>query len=467
MRTMMLTVHPVTRDLGVRAVPLFLGLLAACSSSASTATEDSGSARAPDARAADAGGRGDVGSSNDAGRDAGGHVDATHPEDAAGNADAGHSEDAGGSADAVPPEEGGQSIDAAHDAANLDSAPLDGGGATCAGELCYAGETCVDGGCELGGCNGVTVPGDYATIQSAVTALAGAGGGTICLAAQAYAESVSVTAGSFTLQGVDRKRSTLNNLGVQASSVTIIGMAIGTCVIDDFSLSDVAFTAKNAAILSGLALSTGGSPNFSSIGSISLTLDAVDVGANPLGGQGGAISIDFGVYYLGPPLPSVTLSVTNSYFHGSSSDNPGLFIGGPPYEDGYNAWNLTVTLENDTFDGVGVLDSFSPGTNPASTSTLTVTNTLFVNAPLALSSQATTTDSYDGFYGNTTNFAGVVIPGAKLVTGNPSLDTSTPPGLLAGSPDRGAGNPAGAPAHDFYGRPRSASVDIGAVQSSP
>ena len=49
---------------------------------------------------------------------------------------------------------------------------------------------------------------------------------------------------------------------------------------------------------------------------------------------------------------------------------------------------------------------------------------------------------------------------------DPLLQTSvTPPTLGAGSPARGAGNKQLAPATDYWGNARGASIDLGCVQS--
>src|SRR5262249_12691197 len=72
-------------------------------------------------------------------------------------------------------------------------------------------------------------------------------------------------------------------------------------------------------------------------------------------------------------------------------------------------------------------------------------------------------------FDNGTDSSGAAGPGAGYVTADPLLDMSTsPPGLLPGSPARGAALPAQATTHDYWGRPRDpASPDIGAIQSSP
>ena len=203
----------------------------------------------------------------------------------------------------------------------------------------------------------------------------------------------------------------------------------------------VAFTATNAAIAEGpeagsLTITDQAVSQYGA-GTLTVTLDGVEVGPTAASDVGGSIAITLGTYWgsqANPPL--VAVSIQNSYFYGSSSDNPGL----------------SISPSGASLDGVdhprerhlrrrGCVRRVRGGTSAGGTplSTLTVTNTLFVNAKLALSTQATTTDSYDGFYGNTTNFAGTVVPGSNLVMENPLLDTSTPPGLLPASPSRRRG----------------------------
>src|SRR5262249_23612218 len=73
----------------------------------------------------------------------------------------------------------------------------------------------------------------------------------------------------------------------------------------------------------------------------------------------------------------------------------------------------------------------------------------------------------NALYNNVNNYDGVATDGAGYVKTDPLLDTSTtPPGLLSGSPGLGAGDSTKGSPHDFWGRRRGSKVDIGAVQSS-
>src|SRR5512139_822524 len=60
---------------------------------------------------------------------------------------------------------------------------------TCGGSICAAGQTCNAGNCTFG-CAGASVPGDYATLQTAVDALAAVGqDATICIGNATLTES--------------------------------------------------------------------------------------------------------------------------------------------------------------------------------------------------------------------------------------------------------------------------------------
>lgn len=178
-----------------------------------------------------------------------------------------------------------------------------------------------------------------------------------------------------------------------------------------------------------------------------------------------------GVIYDGGGSTSSVLNVTlqNAYIHDSGfglAFVPGYMNGieynGPAYCD--------VNVLNDTFerDDNGVSNSiFCSDPSPAGPG-LTCFNNLLVDNTTALALGPSDVSGYEALYGNTTNFALSATAGPGTIESNPLLDTSTtPPGLLAGSPCRGAANAAVAPNHDFWGRPRGSSVDIGAVQSSP
>jgi len=181
---------------------------------------------------------------------------------------------------------------------------------------------------------------------------------------------------------------------------------------------------------------------------LTLNLDGVDLSS-------GSTPYALEVGTLGGGV--LTLNVVNSYIHGSTS-GVSVSLGGAL------ASELAATFENDTFESNGTAFIEPAGSG----ATLQFWNNLVVNNMVGVSTGGGSTFGNNAYFGNTTNFAGTAIAGTGVVEANPDLATGTsPPGLLAGSPCRGAGDPSHAPNHDFYGRARGASVDIGAVQSSP
>jgi hypothetical protein len=168
----------------------------------------------------------------------------------------------------------------------------------------------------------------------------------------------------------------------------------------------------------------------------------------------------------GNPIPSV--SITNSYIHDSKTGiqvtwgNRGTL---DPGGDG-----LTATFTNNTFENDATSVSVSVTADSSDTPVIaqSFTNNLFVGNGLALDLTQAGSEGNNAYYSNTTNLMGMAAPATGDVEANPLLDMSTtPPGLLAGSPCRGAANPATATSHDFWGHPRGTTPDIGAVQSSP
>ena len=72
---------------------------------------------------------------------------------------------------------------------------------------------------------------------------------------------------------------------------------------------------------------------------------------------------------------------------------------------------------------------------------------------------------HNALFGNMTNFSGSAVADPNGLREDCNLDMGSPPGLQSGSPCRGAGDPMLAPDHDFYGDPRGATPDIGALQN--
>lgn len=368
--------------------------------------------------------------------------------------DGSQGKDAGG-ADGAPAGDAPGDRAASGDAPMADGSAADSG-ATCGGRPCYAGQSCVSGVCSFTSCTGANVPGDYATIQAAIDALtAGGASGTICLAAQTYAETLSISTGSISMQGVSAGQSIVTGITVDYASglgdVTFnaSGLSIGSVIFYSGANPGTGSSVITACALGSLSIEAG-------YENLSVTLDGDDISA---GKTGTAIDIMLGNC-------GVTLEVENSYVHDSAY---GLdFTLGV---DSYYGASSTITLLNNTFAANTTAVSTPSGcTVCGDVPNVNYFNNIFVNNGLAVDTEAyeDTTYGNDALFGNTTNYAGIAKAGAGYVTTDPLLDAkSTPPGLLAGSPCRGAGDPSRAPPHDFWGRPRGSTPDIGAVQSSP
>ena len=331
----------------------------------------------------------------------------------------------------------------------------EGGAVTCAGKPCFAGQSCVGGACTFTDCTGDHVPGDYATVAAAVSALSGKGG-TICLGAQAYDETVGVgtatAPGTLVIQGVSPAQTTLTQLSVES------GSAIPTVVVKGLSLGSLFMFTGTAPVANDVSLSAckvGGISVSAGSGDVTLSLDGVEVTATSTV----APILSFGTADDGV---NARLSIQNSYIH----DSGGIRV------SANFAWGvgllLTTTMTNNTFvnNTTAVDDSSDPCCGWAISHAYS--NNLFVDNGVGLSLATLGTVGNNAFYGNTTNYAGAAVDGPGTVKSDPMLDKSTaPPGLLSGSPCRGAGDASVAPTHDYWGRPRGSSVDIGAVQSSP
>jgi hypothetical protein len=150
----------------------------------------------------------------------------------------------------------------------------------------------------------------------------------------------------------------------------------------------------------------------------------------------------------------------NSYLH--AGPNGLLYTvgsGGSP--------TATLLAENDIFEDNGS-DGVLINASGASV-TATIYNNIFDNNGAGITvSGATGSYGYNALYDNGSAYGGSWQGQASDILSDPMLDATTdPPSLLAGSPCLGAGDPAHAPSHDFYGNPRGSHPDIGAVQSAP
>ena len=325
--------------------------------------------------------------------------------------------------------------------AGVDAAPEPSSRITCGSTFCRTDQQCTSGVC-VTACQGSSVPGDYATVASALSALGSLGAdATICLSGQAYNESVSATFATgkaLTIIGPASSRITGLNITGGYSKVTLKGLAIGTLSMNGAAPVDV----------------------------IGARLDTAQINA----GQSGAVLVDgcslgaqgqnYGLYMSrSSSSQAFNLTVQNSWIHNASSYGIYLYL----YSAGSQA---TVTLANDTItaNATGRYTYVS-----GSTLALTYVNDLIAQntgTGVNLTGVASPTHSNNVLFGNTTNYAGTAVDGTGYVKIDPMLDTDVPPAPKVGSPARGAADVGKASAKDFWGTPRGASADIGAVEGS-
>lgn len=330
--------------------------------------------------------------------------------------------------------------DASTDGAVLaDGAVVPTNRVSCGGTFCRGDQACVSGRCEFS-CTGTQVPGDYATLANAVSAL-NPTGGTICLKAGTFSESVSIsgTAGkTLTIVGLNSATTKVSTItvGTGYDSVTIRGI--------DTSLRASGRSKLDATAIAGEVYAQSNGPQ-------EIRID----GAN-LGGTA-ASPKSYGLYVYpgsGGGAPKVTLS--NSYIHDTST---GVYI--------YNYYGSSeVSIVNSTFTSNDTGIQVQSGSYPL---TLTYSNNIFLNQRSFAVALAQTVQNLvhenNLLFGNQNNYSGTAADGADYLKVDPMLDTGAPPEPRQGSPARRSSLASRAPAVDFYGIARGASSDRGCVQS--
>jgi hypothetical protein len=329
--------------------------------------------------------------------------------------------------DAAPPKDGAS-----------DAAPPSQTKITCGSIFCRADQQCQNSTC-ITPCTGSSVPGDYASIQAAITALATAQmDATICLGSQTYAENVTATASpnkQLTIIGPSGAKLTALSVTGSYSKVTLKGLAVTTLTVN--SASPIELTGMHADTFQA---STGQSG--------AITIDGCDLGA----------AAQTYALYVARTTSSQPLTVTvqNSWLHGASYG---------AYVSGSSTTNLAVSLVNDTFSA-GSRGLYATTTGNV---TLTYVNSIFTGltvAGITLTGTYTLTHGNNLLFGNGANYAGTAVDGAGYVKADPMLDTATPPEPKQGSPARGAADKAKAPPKDYWAATRGTPTDIGAVQGN-
>jgi hypothetical protein len=326
-----------------------------------------------------------------------------------------------------------------------------GGGGTaavpCGTSFCRADQTCSGNVCQASACAGPSVPGDYATISAAITALANTGTDvTICLKAQTYPSSTFAIADSanhqksFKLVGVSADATIIQGsvtLGTGFASASISNVTI------DGGQSSYALQASSASTTFTLTASRLRGSSVTSLYNFgTITFDGVDV--QPAQNNGYAIQIS------APSGSSASHFVLkNSYLHDCAY---GVYASSVQTVDVMN--NTILNCQNGIYGG--------------GSGTLNYWNNVIAKSMgngVNIQSPVTVTHGNNALWGNMTNYAGLAVAGAGYVTSDCNLDTHSPPAPGAGSPCKHAGDVTHAPAVDYYDVTRSSPVDIGAVET--
>jgi len=322
----------------------------------------------------------------------------------------------------------------------------------CGGVRCRAEQKCVKDLCTFS-CTGVTVPGDYASITSAVTAMSSTGG-TICLGESTFKETVSITGSKpMTIIGASNDRSIVSRIQVSGGAGTFVLKGIG--VTDGVQTDSTNLQLVGVKLTPSLLSRHGVTVRSVNSTTFTVTVDGCDIA--PTKGYSG-------IYLTDSTYGQWTLNVWNTWIHGAKAGVDIYHYVGPGTTPLVKLVNDTFT-ENDT--AIQTTRSSTSGTGNIS---LTYVNDLIVSNGVGINigSGTTFTHRNNALFGNTTNYAGAATPGTGYVTTDPLMNEfSTPPGLKPGSPCRGAADPLAAPEVDYWGITRSLKFDIGAVQTVP
>ncbi len=330
-----------------------------------------------------------------------------------------------------------------------------GGDQLCNGEQCHADQICEPSGCTFP-CTGASVPGDYATLEAAVQALAGIPGSVICLAAQDYAEPGFVIYGDdLTIVGPSASETTISLMpsAPVRKNVTFRGVTFTTPMRASGALNvSVDVHAIGVRFEAGIDLDRGGSGSGAS--DVAVTVDGCDI-------RGGVFALDGSTGLQGDYF----FTAMNSWFH----DTPDDACVRASLSNSSAA--LTFDLRNNTIvgceTGVDVYRSSISGGNAV---TLSLFNNIIANhtalgISIDVSGDEIVSTGNNALFGNANNYAGAAVDGPGYVKMDCLLDdAAAPPSLGAGSPCLDAADAAQAPTNDYWGAPRSATPDIGAVE---
>lgn len=330
---------------------------------------------------------------------------------------------------------------------------------TCGQTVCRIDQTCNAGKCAFA-CTGSTVPGDYATVQGAIDALASAGkDATICLDEKTYAEAQVLVRDpgdhgkALRIIGLSMDRSKIaGTTYVQSgwSTVTFQGVHLAAGATSNSMNIDFGYMGGKVSILaSRLSGQTGVQAGDGSGKNGELFVDGCDI----------AVGKGYGVEAFANGTGTLKVTVQNSYAHAcgcatsAAATGTGVidlrFVDNTVVGCDMGLWldvndSMTALYANDVFTGATMYGVRRDGAGTQ------------------------VTHGNNALWGNASNYFGTAVDGPGYVKTDCLLDGTGPvPTLGQGSSCLGAGDATVAPPADFYVVPRGAKADIGAVQTSP
>lgn len=329
-----------------------------------------------------------------------------------------------------------------------------GSGSTCGGQTCRAHQTCVAGGCATP-CVGKNVPGDYANVQDAVTALKDIGG-TICVGAATLSENVYVQATQPLVISGTSSLSTLRGQIVLAAGPKLTVRDLSIVEYSPYHRGSIVVGGARAVLISAVRFLPTTHPGLfvdESDPQLDLLVDGCE-----FAGATGVPEVEEGCYQAGVCVrshaPEIKVAVQNSWFHGAANGLRAL------------KWGPSGTLSfinNTLVDNGTAIHVVSDEAG----STFRYANNVIAKNQIGVTVEGTSgtvTSAANLWFGNATKLQGAASAGTGDIDSDPNLDGSTPPRPKAGSPARAAANASFSPASDYFGIARPSTPAIGAVE---
>ncbi len=307
-------------------------------------------------------------------------------------------------------------------------------------------------------CSGATVPGSYASIGAAASALGGSATvQTICLSARTYTESPTLY-GNLEIIGVSAQDTTINGSVTVAttrdgSTLDLQGLRItGGVEVQDRAAAEHTTTFSDCII--DVSNQHGVHIERDDSGTPHVTIERCQV-------EGGAATAGIYLYDYGYNVTDrVNLVVRDSWIHDGTWG-----IRTAVTRSSTRSPDQRVTLVGNTIEGSSY-GIYAAGRGGGST-LFTIRNNIITDNSRGFywnGSGSMTNDTNLYWANSSANFYGSATGGSNRVTTDPSLDSGTPPAPAAGGSADGAGSTSGASSTDHWTNPRPSPPSIGAVE---